>query len=441
MNNSIYLIPIFTILFIFTCAFNVWGQCPPNQINLYSQQDVDNFAANYPNCTQSSESIYIGPSSDITDLSPLSQIEIVSGNLTIRNNSSLTSLDGLENLFFVTVDIEIENNPALTDISALSGVIGALGVRITNNPALTSLSGFENITGLSFINISDMPLLTDLADMKVTQNLNVLFIRNTGLMNLSGLENVSSIYNIFILENNELNDISALESVNENNLIELQIINNSNLSVCYVQNICDYIAMGGDTRIYGNLPGCNSPQEVQASCLALPVELTHFTAEAQRGSVLLKWQTASETNNQGFDGINWEKIGYQQGAGNSITAQDYRHSDTQPLSGINYYRLKQIDVKGDFIYSDVASVSYGDKGFAVFPVPAKDEITLQLESPQTAVGVRIINIIGEVIHLQELHLSEGVNQVTFDISEYTKGIYFLTIDNGDKNGTQRFVKH
>jgi len=40
-----------------------------------------------------------------------------------------------------------------------------------------------------------------------------------------------------------------------------------------------------------------------------------------------------------------------------------------------------------------------------------------------------------------LHLSEGVNQVTFDISEYTNGVYFLTIDNGDKNGTQRFVKH
>jgi len=241
--------------------------------------------------------------------------------------------------------------------------------------------------------------------------------------------------NLGIANNNNLQNIDALNNIDHTTLTDLSIVNNSELSICYTQSICNYLLNDGESQIEENATGCNSPQEVQSSCLALPVELTYFTAEAQRGGVLLTWQTASETNNQGFDiqrsrdGINWEKIGY------------YRHNDTQPLSGINYYRLKQIDVEGDFIYSDVVSVSYGNKGFAVFPVPAKDEITLQIESPQTTVGVRIINVIGEVIHVQELHLSEGVNQATFDISEYTKGVYFLTIENSDKNGTQRFVKH
>ena len=125
----------------------------------------------------------------------------------------------------------------------------------------------------------------------------------------------------------------------------------------------------------------------------------------------------------------------------SVTVQNYRYNDIQPLSGINYYRLLQVDVEGDFTYSDIVNVMYESSGFSVFPVPAKDEITLQLESSQTTIDISISNIVGEVIHRQEVHLSKGVNQFTFDISDYTNGVYFLTINNGDKKGTQRLVKY
>lgn len=800
MNNSIYLIPTFVILFIFTCSFNASGQCPSDyQVIFTSQQDVDAFAVNYPNCTQINAAVRIGTYnalSNITDLSPLNQIEIITGSVTVRNNPLLTSFNGLENLFFGGSDFSIINNATLTDISALSGILGIQGLEIINNSVLPNLEGLENMSGLFYLRIRNNPLLSSLGDSfinnaslndlqiidndaltslsglegitnltgignitnnnaltdlsgleNITNAMSLNVINNSTLNSLNGLQNLSSIHSLIIAENDVLTDISGIRNIDhtilnnlvvrdnsnlstcnvesvcnylaiggvpyiENNLTDcayteivytncgfsypacplnddvkfsqqqnvdlfavrfpdctvlnslvvdsdgaasvinnlsalnqintinehvyitrtditdltglgnlvsvgegfriynnntltnfnglenltsiggefvirnnsslvkliepgslnsisgqlhienndalvdltgleslmsidgqlqikgnsalvnlvglenltsitddviiisnpallnltglnnltsidglltinhnhnlaslsglenlmhipnlgiannsdlenidalnnidhttltnLSILNNFKLSICYTQSICNYLLNDGESQIEDNAPGCSSPQEVQSSCIALPVELTHFAAEAQRGGVLLTWQTASETNNQGFDiqrskdGINWEKIGYQQGAGNSTTTQDYRHNDTQPLSGINYYRLKQIDVEGDFIYSDVVSVSYGDKGFAVFPVPAKDEITLQLESPQTTIGVRIINVIGEVIHAQELHLSEGVNQVTLDISDYTKGVYFLTIDNGNKNGTQRFVKH
>lgn len=458
MNKSIYLIPsislmkklLLSTLLIFTYCLSANAQCPPDDIITFSsQQELNNFAVNYPNCTQVNGSIHVGTGvpSNINDLSPLSQITVILTNLIIQNNPSLTNLNGLDNLFLIADDLAIEHNPMLTDISALSNVINISGLWIINNPALSSLAGLENVIALNAMNISDMPLLTDLPNLQIAQTINVLSIINTGVIDLSGLENVASINAVYIADNNELTDISGLEIVNNNEYSSLRIINNSNLSVCYVQSICNYIAEGADARIFDNLPGCNSTQEVQASCISLPVELTRFTAETQRGSVLLTWQTASETNNQGFDiqrskdGINWQKIGWQDGVGNSTTTQNYRHNDTQPLSGINYYRLKQVDVEGDFIYTDVVNVLYESKGFSVFPVPAKNEITLQLESSKTTIEIRISNIVGEVIHTRELQVSEGVNHFTFDISEYTKGVYFLTINNDDKSGTKRFVKH
>ncbi len=354
--------------------------CPlDGDVLLRTQEDVDSFAVRFPSCTTLKSLRIINWSSlpPTNNLSPLQQIETIEEALIITNNN------------------------------------------------ITNLQGLENLTSAGSLNIRENDVLTD----------------------LSALENLNSVEGLYISYNEMLSNLNGLGNINHNLIQFISIENNPNLSVCYVESVCGYLQNDGGNSIENNTSGCNSEEEVEASCTALPVELTQFNAEAQRNSILLTWQTATETNNQGFeiqrskDGITWEKIGYQQGAINSNTTQDYRHNDTQPLSGINYYRLKQIDVAGDFIYSDVVNVWYENGGFGVFPVPAKDEITLQIESPEAAVEIRISNIIGEVIHTQDLQLSEGVNQLTFDISEYANGIYFLTINNGDKNGTQRFVKH
>jgi hypothetical protein len=76
----------------------------------------------------------------------------------------------------------------------------------------------------------------------------------------------------------------------------------------------------------------------------------------------LFWSTASENNNDFFtieksiNGIDWEIIDRQSGAGNSSIQLNYYSLDQSVESLINYYKLKQTDYDGKFKYSDIISI-------------------------------------------------------------------------------------
>jgi len=84
----------------------------------------------------------------------------------------------------------------------------------------------------------------------------------------------------------------------------------------------------------------------------LPIELIYFHAYQVGEEVQLKWSTASEINNRGFEilrsenGIDWEALDFVNGVGNSTATNFYQYTDRFPKKGINYYRLKQIDFDG-----------------------------------------------------------------------------------------------
>ena len=109
----------------------------------------------------------------------------------------------------------------------------------------------------------------------------------------------------------------------------------------------------------------------------LPVELVDFSAAKNEDDVLLKWQTASETNNEGFeiehgtDGRNWDYIGFIDGHGNATETHDYTFLHKGPSHGMNYYRLRQIDSDGQSDYSEIRSVAFENLNgpIKVFPQP------------------------------------------------------------------------
>src|SRR3970282_686665 len=82
----------------------------------------------------------------------------------------------------------------------------------------------------------------------------------------------------------------------------------------------------------------------------VPVELVSFTAEINGNNVLLKWQTATETNNQGFEiekfqdyNIsrlkNWKNIGFVGGNGTTTELTYYSFIDENTEAGFYQYRL------------------------------------------------------------------------------------------------------
>lgn len=98
----------------------------------------------------------------------------------------------------------------------------------------------------------------------------------------------------------------------------------------------------------------------------LPVKLIYFNAIAEGKKAHLIWQTATEQNSDRFDiersadGLQFEKIGWVKAAGNSTSHIDYNYFDQAPKKGINYYRLKEVDIDNRFEFSETKTVRFGD---------------------------------------------------------------------------------
>ena len=99
-------------------------------------------------------------------------------------------------------------------------------------------------------------------------------------------------------------------------------------------------------------------------CAVLPVELVGFDARSERYVVRTNWTTATESDNSHFvverseDGVEFMKIGTVEGAGSTQQVHHYEFLDTDPLIGVSYYRLLQVDMDGSQMSSDVVPVLY-----------------------------------------------------------------------------------
>jgi predicted outer membrane repeat protein len=177
----------------------------------------------------------------------------------------------------------------------------------------------------------------------------------------------------------------------------------------------------------------------------LPVQMTAFTATLKGEAVVLDWQTASEENNAGFEvfksdnGNEWKNIGFVEGNGTTLEVQNYQFVDKNVTVGTSYYRLKQLDLDGQFDYSEIRSVFYDAKSaVAIYPNPAQNDLTIALSENTKGATVQLYDITGRLV------VSENTNQTlyTMDCSKYENGIYVLRILTEAGETTQKIViKH
>ncbi|MEP7080209.1 MAG: T9SS type A sorting domain-containing protein [Ginsengibacter sp.] len=125
---------------------------------------------------------------------------------------------------------------------------------------------------------------------------------------------------------------------------------------------------------------------VDFTSIVLPVTLLEFSAQSSGSKVLTKWTTSVEKNSAFFDversgdGVHFSKVGSVGAKGNSNTSSDYTLDDNTPLSGFNYYRLKQVDKDGAFKYSAVVKIFVGGgrEGIYSYPNPVRDQLMVML---------------------------------------------------------------
>jgi hypothetical protein len=173
------------------------------------------------------------------------------------------------------------------------------------------------------------------------------------------------------------------------------------------------------------------------TAIPLSVSLGEFTAVNEGGKARLDWITYNETNNKGFaiersiDSRNWKQIGFVTSAangGNSTEKLVYNFMDNAPVSGTDFYRLKQTDIDNKFTYSEVRQVVFG-KGntISIYPNPATDVINVKIADWSKVAKVNIMDINGKVV-LQVTDASNGIH-----LGNIADGNYILQVEqtNGD----------
>ena len=164
----------------------------------------------------------------------------------------------------------------------------------------------------------------------------------------------------------------------------------------------------------------------------LPVEWLSFTATPSEQTVVLKWSTASEKDNDYFvversqNGLDFEPIGQVPGSGTSSIINNYRFIDTTPYSGTSYYRIRQVDINGDYDHSKTVPVRIGDgvSVFNVYPNPVHDEATLVIRSEEYTTGlVEIFDAAGKRIYSDIVEVQQGENGFIIDLNSFDAGVY------------------
>ncbi len=182
----------------------------------------------------------------------------------------------------------------------------------------------------------------------------------------------------------------------------------------------------------------------------VPVELTSFAALAVGNKVELKWSTATEVNNSGFEiqrssnNLNFAKIGFVKGNGTTTKANEYSFVD-ENTNGHLYYRLKQVDLDGSYKYSQIVEVNISNPvSFALnqnYPNPFNPSTTISYSVPEKSfVTLKVYDVLGnEVASLVNSQTEAGEHSVNFNASNLSSGVYYYQITAGNNVATKKLM--
>jgi hypothetical protein len=212
------------------------------------------------------------------------------------------------------------------------------------------------------------------------------------------------------------------------------------------------VAVTSGTRItalaYTGIDGIGSTSEFggAVSTSALPVTFTSFKGRVDGDKAELTWTTAEEINNSHFDiersanGQGYAKIGSVRGSG----AGSYQFTDNGPLSAVNYYRLKQVDVDGQATYTRalVLRKDLGEIIARAAPSPFTSFINLSYKLQKSEnIRIRLVDQAGRVVKTYNTRGGTGVNTINLNgLDNLPKGTYTVELYGETVSFRQQVLK-
>ena len=183
----------------------------------------------------------------------------------------------------------------------------------------------------------------------------------------------------------------------------------------------------------------------------LPITIEYFKGVQIDNKHLLSWKVNCTSANVTFevqrstDGIRFTTI-QTTSATQARCSQPFDFTDEHPVSGINYYRIKIIDIDGKSNYSNTISLILKTKGIELVglspnPVTKNDAVLKINTGDKSQVNIVISDFTGRVVSNQTAELLPGINQVILNTQSITRGVYQVTTYSaGEVPKTLRLIK-
>lgn len=211
----------------------------------------------------------------------------------------------------------------------------------------------------------------------------------------------------------------------------------------------------GTATIASGMDGSNSNVPVLDNLLIqvpntiLPLDLLSFDARTEGAGNDLLWTTAREVNTREFiiersaDGVKYESIGTLPAQQNYSGNTSYRFTDNAP-SSVNFYRLKMVDIDGNFSYSPVRELSSAPiAGSAVsiscYPNPVVDYVNIRIDhSTALPYYYSVVTLDGKILQSGMIREGSVEQQAILNLSAAPKGIILIRVQEMGNAAAQTF---
>ncbi len=177
----------------------------------------------------------------------------------------------------------------------------------------------------------------------------------------------------------------------------------------------------------------NMDAGIRATC-PVPVTLLSFTGQLHNREVRLRWQTANEYNNAYFGiersvtGINFTPIGRVNGHGTTSLTHHYTFTDLQPQTGVNFYRLRQVDFDGQSTYSHIVPIELTNSQIvSVYYDLHANHIRLLFTKPQKKTHLLLFGANGQLV--RSATTPENATTYDFELPVLAAGVYIVQVVN------------
>ncbi len=200
-------------------------------------------------------SLHISECGSLNAVSAFDALRVIKGQFLMRNNSSITSINGFRALDSCLYNFVIDGGNKLKVIDGFDNLKYIEASLTLNAFDLESINGFWSLHEIRGDQNGDS-----------TQWIN--FALQTGkVKSISEFSNLKKVRGILLNRNQELDNIVGFDNVDTSYIKFIKFANNEKLTLCKSDFLCSYLENPNhEANLSGNAPGCNTREEILASC-------------------------------------------------------------------------------------------------------------------------------------------------------------------------------